>query len=72
MRLRNAGIGLIALAALAGCGGNSYGTGTGGYTAPALKLSHPNPIISRMAQTVSQRGRIRVALKNIVYGAFDK
>ncbi len=30
MRLRNAGIGLIALAALAGCGGNSYGTGTGG------------------------------------------
>src|SRR4051812_42264187 len=25
-----------------------------------------------MAQTVSQRGRIRVALKNIVYGAFDK
>ena len=25
-----------------------------------------------MAQTVSQRGRIRVALKNVVYGAFDK
>ena len=24
-----------------------------------------------MAQTVSQRGRIRVALKNLVYGAFD-
>jgi hypothetical protein len=25
-----------------------------------------------MAQTVSQRGRLRVALKNIVYGAFEK
>src|ERR1700760_905648 len=25
-----------------------------------------------MAQTVSQRGRIRVALKNLVYGAFDR
>jgi hypothetical protein len=25
-----------------------------------------------MAQTVSQRGRIRVALKNVVYGAFEK
>jgi CubicO group peptidase (beta-lactamase class C family) len=25
-----------------------------------------------MAQTISQRGRLRVALKNIVYGAFDK
>src|SRR3989441_13120876 len=30
MRLRNAAIGLILLAALAGCGSNSYGTGTGG------------------------------------------
>jgi hypothetical protein len=25
-----------------------------------------------MAQTVSQRTRIRVALKNVVYGAFDR
>jgi CubicO group peptidase (beta-lactamase class C family) len=25
-----------------------------------------------MTQTVSQRGRLRVALKNIVYGAFEK
>jgi CubicO group peptidase (beta-lactamase class C family) len=25
-----------------------------------------------MAQTVSQRGRIRIALKNVVYGAFEK
>jgi hypothetical protein len=28
--------------------------------------------IRHMAQTVSQRARLRVALKNIVYGAFDK
>jgi CubicO group peptidase (beta-lactamase class C family) len=25
-----------------------------------------------MSQTVSQRGRIRAALKNLVYGAFEK
>jgi hypothetical protein len=25
-----------------------------------------------MAQTVKERSRIRVALKNMVYGAFDK
>jgi hypothetical protein len=25
-----------------------------------------------MAQTVSQRQRLRIALKNVVYGAFDK
>jgi CubicO group peptidase (beta-lactamase class C family) len=31
-----------------------------------------NMFVVFMAQTVSQRGRIRVALKNIVYGAFDK
>src|SRR2546425_12520622 len=30
MRLRNAALGLIALAALVGCGSNGYGTGTGG------------------------------------------
>jgi len=33
MRLRNAGIGLIALAVLAGCGSNGYGTGSGGGNA---------------------------------------
>jgi len=31
-----------------------------------------NMLVVFMAQTVSQRGRIRVALKNIVYGAFEK
>ena len=31
-----------------------------------------NMFVVFMAQTVSQRGRIRVALKNIVYGAFEK
>jgi CubicO group peptidase (beta-lactamase class C family) len=31
-----------------------------------------NMFVVFMAQTISQRGRIRVALKNIVYGAFDK
>jgi len=31
-----------------------------------------NMFVVFMAQTVSQRGRLRVALKNIVYGAFDK
>jgi CubicO group peptidase (beta-lactamase class C family) len=31
-----------------------------------------NMLVIFMAQTVSQRGRLRVALKNIVYGAFDK
>src|ERR1700704_4690875 len=31
-----------------------------------------NMFVVFMAQTVSQRGRIRVALKNVVYGAFDK
>jgi CubicO group peptidase (beta-lactamase class C family) len=31
-----------------------------------------NMFVVFMAQTVSQRGRIRVALKNIVYGAMDK
>ena len=31
-----------------------------------------NMFVVFMAQTVSQRGRIRVALKNLVYGAFDK
>ena len=31
-----------------------------------------NMYVVFMAQTVSQRGRIRVALKNLVYGAFDK
>ena len=31
-----------------------------------------NMFVVFMAQTVSQRTRIRVALKNIVYGAFDK
>src|SRR6202165_3381697 len=31
-----------------------------------------NMFVVFMAQTVSQRGRPRVALKNIVYGAFDK
>jgi CubicO group peptidase (beta-lactamase class C family) len=30
-----------------------------------------NMFVVFMAQTVSQRGRIRVALKNLVYGAFD-
>ena len=30
MRLRNVALGLIALAALVGCGSNGYGTGTGG------------------------------------------
>ena len=25
-----------------------------------------------MAQTVAQRGRLQVAMKNIVYGAFEK
>jgi len=25
-----------------------------------------------MAQTITQRGRIRVTLKNLVYGAFDQ
>src|SRR3989442_12261913 len=30
MRLRNAALGLIALAAFVGCGSNGYGTGTGG------------------------------------------
>jgi CubicO group peptidase (beta-lactamase class C family) len=31
-----------------------------------------NMFVVIMAQTASQRGRIRVALKNLVYGAFDK
>jgi CubicO group peptidase (beta-lactamase class C family) len=31
-----------------------------------------NMFVVFMAQTISQRGRIRVALKNLVYGAFDK
>ena len=31
-----------------------------------------NMFVVFMAQTVSQRGRIRVALKNVVYGAFEK
>jgi len=31
-----------------------------------------NMFVVFMAQTVSQRGRIRVALKNLVYGAFDQ
>ena len=31
-----------------------------------------NMFVVFMAQTVSQRGRIRVAVKNLVYGAFDK
>jgi CubicO group peptidase (beta-lactamase class C family) len=31
-----------------------------------------NMFVVFMAQTVSQRSRIRVALKNVVYGAFDK
>jgi CubicO group peptidase (beta-lactamase class C family) len=31
-----------------------------------------NMFVVFMAQTISQRGRIRVALKNIVYGAFEK
>jgi CubicO group peptidase (beta-lactamase class C family) len=31
-----------------------------------------NMFVVFMAQTVKERGRIRVALKNIVYGAFDK
>jgi CubicO group peptidase (beta-lactamase class C family) len=31
-----------------------------------------NMFVVFMAQTVSQRGRIRIALKNLVYGAFDK
>src|SRR3954470_18514705 len=31
-----------------------------------------NMFVVFMAQTVSQRGRIRVALKNVVYGAFDR
>jgi CubicO group peptidase (beta-lactamase class C family) len=31
-----------------------------------------NMYVVFMAQTVSQRGRIRVTLKNLVYGAFDK
>jgi CubicO group peptidase (beta-lactamase class C family) len=31
-----------------------------------------NMFVVFMAQTVSQRGRLRVALKNIVYGAFEK
>jgi CubicO group peptidase (beta-lactamase class C family) len=31
-----------------------------------------NMFVVFMAQTVSQRGRIRAALKNVVYGAFDK
>ncbi|HZC95178.1 MAG TPA: serine hydrolase domain-containing protein [Bradyrhizobium sp.] len=31
-----------------------------------------NMFVVFMAQTVSQRGRLRVALKNLVYGAFDK
>src|SRR6476620_8968852 len=40
-----------------GTGGTGGGGGTGGsagsYTPPALKLSHPNPIISRGAQVFS-------------------
>jgi CubicO group peptidase (beta-lactamase class C family) len=31
-----------------------------------------NMFVVFMAQTISQRGRIRIALKNVVYGAFDK
>lgn len=31
-----------------------------------------NMYVVFMAQTVSQRGRIRITLKNLVYGAFDK
>jgi CubicO group peptidase (beta-lactamase class C family) len=31
-----------------------------------------NMIVVFMAQTVSQRGRIRTTLKNLVYGAFEK
>jgi CubicO group peptidase (beta-lactamase class C family) len=31
-----------------------------------------NMFVVFMAQTVSQRGRLRVALKNVVYGAFEK
>jgi CubicO group peptidase (beta-lactamase class C family) len=31
-----------------------------------------NMFVVFMAQTISQRGRLRVALKNIVYGAFEK
>ena len=35
-----------------GGGGGAAGSG-GGYTPPALKLAHPNPIISRNAQVFS-------------------
>src|SRR5664279_4893626 len=31
-----------------------------------------NMFVVFMAQTISQRGRLRIALKNVVYGAFDK
>jgi CubicO group peptidase (beta-lactamase class C family) len=34
--------------------------------------SKENMFVVFMAQTVSQRVRLGVALKNIVYGAFDK
>jgi CubicO group peptidase (beta-lactamase class C family) len=34
--------------------------------------SKENMFVIFMAQTVSQRARIRIALKNVVYGAFEK
>jgi len=38
------------LTGAAGTGGGGAGGGAGSYTPPTLKLSHPNPIVSRAAQ----------------------
>jgi len=69
--MRSLGLGIAAILLFAACAKDpNYGTGTGGtgdgggggtgggssYTPPALKLSHPNPIVSRMAQVASTPG----------------
>ena len=50
--MRRLGLALAAIVPLAACAADpNYLTGTGGTGgAPVLKLSHPNPIVSRAAQ----------------------
>jgi len=55
---------------LPGSIGNFYWTGAWGTT--FWVDPKENMVVVFMAQTVSQRMRIRVALKNLVYGAFDQ
>jgi len=60
----------IGVAPYEGSVGEMNWSGAGGTTFWVDRQE--NMVVVFMAQTVSQRGRIRITLKNLVYGAFEK